>query len=337
MILLFLAFSAAAVLIGVPEEAAFYALGLPVTWFSIALVVCLLFGIGMVIYACKRHHMHPDTADWFCLLALPMGLIGARLFYCVVRLTLYQEIGMEKMLVFTDGGYAIWGAVGGVVLAAVCTARITKQRAMQVLDALTVPAAMTICLYRLAERLSGQGLGDPIDDEALCFFPLGTYYEPADEWNYSIFLLHAAVLLGIALFLYFRSFHREGDKIKAFFILYCCSQILLESLRRDEYLRWLFVRVSQLTAAIVLTLMMLYAAGKMLQSAQDKKRTLVRSLLPRFGILILLVGVCVLMEFAVEKTEWPDWLPYLIMLVCCVGIGVTAGQVIFPKNQQQLT
>ena len=47
--------------------------------------------------------------------ALPLGLVGARLFYCLSRLAIYTDMGLVNVLRLWDGGYALWGAVGGAV------------------------------------------------------------------------------------------------------------------------------------------------------------------------------------------------------------------------------
>ena len=45
---------------------------------------------------------------------------------------------------------------------------------------------------------------------------------------------------------------KDGYRARMFLILYSSAQIILEALRRDNFLRWLFVRVSQVASAAVL-------------------------------------------------------------------------------------
>jgi len=100
--------------------------GRPVTAYALCVVVSLALGLLMLWREQKKRQMKTETAEIFALLALPLGLIGARAFYCLARISFYLEIGAVNMLRLWDGGYALWGAVGGAALAAVLTAKITK-------------------------------------------------------------------------------------------------------------------------------------------------------------------------------------------------------------------
>ena len=57
------------------------------------------------------------------LLALPLGLLGARVFYCLARLDFYIEMGLQEMFLLWHGGYALWGAGGGAEPGAVLLLR----------------------------------------------------------------------------------------------------------------------------------------------------------------------------------------------------------------------
>ena len=89
--------------------------------------------------------------------------------------------------------------------------------------------------------------------EALQFFPLAVCNE-WEEWNYALFLLEglAAVVIFLILIASRAGKRRDGDQARVFLTLYASAQIVLEAMRRDSFLRWLFVRPSQLVSAMVL-------------------------------------------------------------------------------------
>ena len=74
-----------------------------------------------------------------------------------------------------------------------------------------------------------------------------------EEWKYAVFMLEGITALVIFMVLLLKGEKwQNGYRARLFLILYSSSQIILEALRRDNFLRWLFVRVSQVTAAVVM-------------------------------------------------------------------------------------
>ncbi len=302
--------------------------GLPVTLYALLLVCAFAAGLLLMCVNQRKAGLRTDTTEIFALLALPLGLVGARVFYVLARLPLYMEIGLGNVLRLWDGGFALWGAVGGAVVAAILTAKITKQSAVKLLDALAAPAALTIAIARFAEFASGEGIGLEVESELLQFFPLAVFDPEWEVWFFAIFMVEGIAALIICALLQWKNFPRTGDKAKLFFVLYCSVQILLESLRRDQFLRWLFVRVSQLTAVLVLGGLMFYALYKWLKAAKAS-RMAVKSLVINWVIFLLGVGICIAMEFAVDKSaDMPVWLCYSIMAVCCVAFGWTSCKLV---------
>ena len=312
----------------------FSVFGLPVTLYALCIVAALALGILAAGWEQKRNKLSADTIEIFALLALPLGLVGARLFYCLSRLTLYMEMGLGNILRLWDGGYALWGALGGAVLAVMITAKITRQSAVKLLDALAAPAALVIALCRFAEAANGEGIGMEVYNPVFQRFPFAVFDADWEVWFWAIFMLEGMVALAIFAVLQGKKVTRTGDKAKLFVILYCSSQILLESLRRDQFLRWLFVRVSQLAAVLVLGGLMFWALYRWVK-APAAVRMPKKQLILNWAIFLVCVGICIAMEFAVDKAAFmPVWLCYTIMGVCCVIFGCTAYQLIMKGTKE---
>ncbi len=309
--------------------------GLPVTAYAACVVAAAALGLIGLYLMQKREGLRADTAEIFALLALPLGLLGARLFYCLARIFVYMEMGLGSAFRLWEGGYALWGAFGGVVLAALLTAKITRQSPVKLLDALTAPAALTIALSRLAEFFSGEGIGMEVYDSLWTRFPFAVYDTDWEVWNWAIFVLEGVAALVILGTMLSKRLHRApGDRAKLFIILYCTAQILLESLRRDNFLRWLFVRVSQLTAALVLAGLMFYALAKWVKAPKTARMTKAR-LIGNWAAFLCCVGIVIAMEFAVDKSaSMPVWLCYTVMGLCCAVMGVTSWQLIMRGTRE---
>lgn len=305
--------------------------GRPVTAYALCIALSLAMGLWLLGREQKRRGLRADTAGIFALLSLPLGLLGARAFYCLARISFYLEIGAENMLRLFDGGYALWGAAGGAALAALMTAKITGQKCAAILDALAAPGALTIALCRFAEFFSGEGIGMYVENESFWRFPFAVCNEYG-EWYWAVFLLEGAAALAIFLVLLLQKRRAAGEEAKIFLILYCACQILLESLRRDNFLRWLFVRVSQLTAVLVLAGLMMPALIPWLRRPRDRRMPPAR-MAARLGIFLLCIGISIWMEFAIDKSAViPVWACYSVMAVCCIGIGCTAYQIVLRSS-----
>ncbi|MBQ4639407.1 MAG: prolipoprotein diacylglyceryl transferase [Clostridia bacterium] len=299
-----------------------------VTAYGLALVAALALGLALLAFNCKRKNLKENTAFTLAALSLPLGLVCARLFYVLCRISLYGEMGMAEAVKMWRGGYALWGAILGVVLAAAVSSRITKQPLSRLTDALVLPGAAVIALCRFAEALNGEGIGIQVENEALQFFPLAIMNE-WEEWYFAVFMAEGLAALAVMLVLLAKK-RRAGEDTKVFVWLFCTCSLLLESLRRDQFLRWLFVRVNQLTAVLVLTGFMVGALVKWLKNREQYSMK-TGTMIACWVVYTVLAGACIALEFAVDKAAWlPVWACYCLMALCVAGMGLCAYKVLFP-------
>ena len=310
----------------------FSVFGLPVTAYALCLAVSLGAGLLCFFRLGKKKALLED-ALWRCaLLSLPLGLLGARLFYCLSSFYLYEEVGLDAIFRFWEGGYCLWGAVAGAALAAFLAAKSTRQPAAPLLDALAVSGALVIALARLAEYFSGEGIGPYVENEALQFFPLAVFRADYEIWYLAVFVLEALAALAIFLILLRRQ-RPAGHSARLFLLLYSACQLTLESLRRDHAPRWLFVRVNQLTAILVIVGLMLFA---LIRWARAKEKPLSgKRAAFLWGTVAVCAGIIVAMEFSFDGKilqDLPVWAGYGIMALSSLGIGAAAHSLIFSQK-----
>lgn len=308
---------------------------LPVTVYALCVALSVAAGLALFFHLGKRKRLPQDTVWRAALLALPLGLIGARIFYCVVRIYLYMEIGLDSVLRLWEGGYALWGAVGGAALAGVIAAKTTRRPVAVLMDTMAPPAALTIALARFSEYFSREGYGIYVENSFFQRFPFAVFDGYYEEWKWAVFMLEgiaALVILGVLL----KKRRPRGDTARLFLLLYSTCQILLESLRRDSCLRWLFVRVSQLTAAIVIAVMMIVAVIRWIRDKENRRMS-AGVLLLCWAVVLSSVGLCVALEFAADDKIWhemPIWALYGLMACACACIGAAAYLVIFKSRKK---
>ena len=152
-----------------------------------------------------------------------------------------------------QGGYTLYGALAGGALAAIIGARILKLRPLAVLDSLAPGACAALVFARVGDWVSGQGFGEWVDAESLQFFPV-SYITYQDEfytdWKLAVWFWEAAAAAVILVFLLLRAKRAmEGRQTALFLTALGCTQILLEQMRMDTFVRLNpQVRFSQLAA-----------------------------------------------------------------------------------------
>ncbi len=305
-------------------------LGLEMTPYAVSIWIgCVA---GLVLFFLQGKKLKKQARLWTAVLGVALGLFCARLYYVLARLELFLDLGLENFFRASDpeyaswgavSGAAFWGAVGGVSLAALLAGKITKERVSAILDALAPSAALGIAISRFGEFSIGEGIGPEVYEEGLQFFPLAVMNE-WEEWNYALFLLEGLVGLAIFILLLTRGRkYQDGYRARMFLILYGSAQIVLEAMRRDNFLRWLFVRVSQVASAVVLLGLVVFGVIRWLRRpAADRMPR--KILILNAALFVLMVPAVILLEFAVDKS--PDLsvgLAYLLEMVCCAVMGVT--------------
>ena len=293
--------------------------------YAVCVVAAIACGM-LLMWLTSRGKLKNGTVSTLGILILPLGLVFAKLFHVAGDWYWYEAAGLDSILRLWEGGYALWGAVLGGTLAVLIAARITKQPCAALFDACAAPAALVIAVCRFAEYpFSGQGIGMGLDpDSVFCRFPFAVVNE-WEEWYWAIFMLEGiiAVIILVALLV---SGRKNGDKARMFLILYSAAQIICESLRRDQYLVWSFVRVSQLTAALVLAGLIIAALIR--RNRIDRKDWL--------RIVLFVLGICVVigMEFAKDKLPvLPIWSCYAIMAAASAVMGYSAWYLVLKHRR----
>ena len=294
------------------------------TPFAVCVVAAIACGL-LLMWFTSRRKLKSGTVSTLGILMLPLGLVFARLFHVAGDWYWYEAAGLDSILRLWEGGYAFWGAVLGGALAVLIAARITGQSCSILFDACAAPAALFIAVCRFAEYpFTGQGIGMGLDpDSVFCRFPFAVVNE-WEEWSWAVFMLEGVIAVVILIVL-LASRRTGGDRARLFLILYSAAQIVCESLRRDQYLVWSFVRVSQLTAALVLLGLII--------AALVRRRRIGREDWIRVILFLFCICVVIGMEFAKDKLPvLPIWSCYAIMAAASAVMGYAAWYLVLKRR-----
>ena len=220
-----------------------------------------------------------------------------------------------------EGGYTIYGALLGGALGALVAAKLSGIRWIDALDALAPGACAVIFFARIGEYFTGEGIGRETLVDWTHFFPLSicTYrdsYDPSfDEWRYVIWFWEAlAALILLIILLKREKKSLPGHQTAIFLTVLGTTQILLEQMRRDTYLRLIvFVRFNQLAALATLI--------AVLAVLLVKNRPGISKVLCCVITLVLASLADMASEFVFDKYEYAPWL-YLSMPLAAAACSV---------------
>ena len=239
---------------------------------------------------------------------LPAVILGALLFghimwvlFCPVNLEAAEGKGY-MMLRLWEGGYTIYGALLGGALGALIAGKLSGVKWLDTLDALAPGACAVIFFARVGEYFTGEGIGRATEIEWMQFFPLTVWNEDYWEWNYVIWIWEALAALVLLLVLLKREKKAlPGHQTAVFLTVLGTTQILLEQMRDDYYLRVIvFVRINQLAAlaTLIAVLVSLLVRGK-----PGKAKTAWC-----LAVLVLASLADMASEFVFDKFEYVPWL-----------------------------
>lgn len=208
---------------------AFTLFGIEVRWYGIFIAIGAMLAIYFGEELINRNPRIPkESIVDLSLIALPLGIIGARLYYVLFEWDYYSE-HMSEILAIRNGGLAIHGGllVGSLVI--FLFSRAKKIRFLDLLDMIVGGVALAQGIGRWGNFMNGEAHGGPTD------LPWAI---PVDGvMVHPTFLYESILDIGIFLFIYFYLSKRRkypGELSGAYMILYSIGRFFIEGLRTDS-------------------------------------------------------------------------------------------------------
>lgn len=253
--------------------------GIEIRWYGVIIVLGIIAGFSYAAYRAKQSGLSLDDMLDYVLVALPLGIICARLYYVV-----FFNDGSYKtfydVIAIWEGGLAIYGGVLGGLLGMFLVSRHKKNKFRAVLDCFAPGVMIGQIFGRWGNFFNAEAYGtlDHID------FPfIGCIFTPHFEENYPLRMviengfvgkiavhptfLYESVwnLLGLILIhIFFNRKRFDGEVALWYFAWYGFGRFFIEGMRDDSLMLGSF-RVSQVLAFL------LFAASVVLILVGSKK------------------------------------------------------------------
>ena len=219
--------------------------------------------------------------------------MGARLGYCAVKASFIAvDFGPAFLYHFGLGGYSMVGAFVGVLAASALFGRHHPPRLAAHDGRSHARPAAGGGAGRFAECLTTEGIGEYVDNPFWQFFPFAVP-DLYGDLRFPVFVWEGLTALVLCA-LVWRCLRRPQDAALTGMLLFALTQVFWESLRRDGFLRFGFVRVNQLWCAVMLAAV----TAVWLLRARPSRVAAAGSVLG----LAAGIGALVALEFAFDKS-----------------------------------
>lgn len=244
------------------SRVAFRIFGLPIYWYGILIALGLVLAILYGVHESKRVGLDQDDLLNMILIAVPIAIICARLYYVLFSWEMYRD---DPLSVFDirSGGLAIYGGVIGACAVIFCYCRIKHISMGAVLDVLAVGLLIGQAVGRWGNFVNGEAFGCATD------LPWAMSIEQdgksiAQGVHPTFFYESMWNLAGIGLLLLYKRGQKfRGEIFCGYLTWYGLGRMWIEGLRADSlYLGNL--RISQFLAILTVALgiiLILYGRG----------------------------------------------------------------------------
>lgn len=221
-------------------------------WYGVIIAAGILAALQLSTKEAKKKGLEEDTIIDMALWAIPIGLLGARLYYVLFELGYYLQ-NPGQILAIWNGGIAIYGGLiaGGGTLYWYVKKKGTSLAL--VLDILATNVLLAQSIGRWGNFMDQEAHGGPVTRQFLenLYLPEfiieqmninGTYYHPT-------FLYESLwSLLGFVLIVTIRNrkqLLRQGEVALSYVLWYSVGRFFIEGMRTDSLWIGEWIRVSQ--------------------------------------------------------------------------------------------
>ena len=214
----------------VPDPVAFKVFGFEIRWYAI----CIVLGIIAAVIICEKrtdlYGIRPkDKVLDLVLWVIPIGVVGARLYYCLFEWENYKDDPIS-ILYIHQGGLAIHGGLLFGIATAIIVTRRWKDDPVKWLDIIAPGIAIGQAIGRWGNYFNSEAHGTPTD--------LPWAIEVDGQLVHPTFLYESLwcllLCIGLCIFEKKRKKRFDGQIFCLYVIIYSVERFFVEGLRTDS-------------------------------------------------------------------------------------------------------
>lgn len=237
------------------DSVAFSIGSIDIAWYAIIITLGMIVATLHIIYRAKGIGLDFDNVIDFVLITIPIGVIGARLYYVIAEIDQFDSF--IEVFNIRSGGLAIYGGIIAGAISVFVISRVKKVSFLAFADTCTPGILLAQGIGRWGNFANGEAFGSETD--IFCRMGLNNFLT-----GYSTVYVHPTFLYeslwNVCGFVIANIFYkkRQYDGQVFFFIFgwYGLGRMFIEGLRADSLYGSFFgikYRISQVLAALIFT------------------------------------------------------------------------------------
>ncbi|MGO1369334.1 prolipoprotein diacylglyceryl transferase [Senegalia sp. (in: firmicutes)] len=227
------------------DPVAFEIFGLSIRWYGIFIASGMIIGALIAVKEARRVGFDEEELINMLIFAIPMAIVGARIYYVIFKWDYYQGNILE-MINIRSGGLAIHGGIIGSVLTAIIYCKIRKINFWKLADITAPSIILGQAIGRWGNYANKEAHGGPTDLP----WAISVNGENVHPTFFYEFIWNILVFVFLV---WFRKNKKtsNGEVFLLYLALYSVGRFFIEGLRTDS-LMWGPFRVAQLISIVLI-------------------------------------------------------------------------------------
>lgn len=214
---------------------------LEIRWYGFFIVSALLISLFILNYLLKREEsLEFEFFLDYIIIALPLGVLAARLYYVIFNLDYYLNYPI-KIMAINEGGLAIHGGLLLGIIALYLLAKKRKKNFWLALDYLAPLTALSQSIGRWGNFINQEAYGQIVSENYYDIFPefIKKQMYVKGAYREATFFYESAADLLLFVFLLFylgSDTKKDGEVFSLYLIIYSVFRFFIEEQRTDSLL-----------------------------------------------------------------------------------------------------
>lgn len=242
---------------------AFYVFGVPIYWYGVVISLGLILGTAVAFARTEKYGISQDELLNFALVAVPAGVIGARLAFVIINWDSFAG-NWRDMINIRLGGLSIHGAILAAIIVCILFSWIRKLNFWTLADICAPALILGQAVGRWGNYFNQEAYGVPTD------LPWALYID--GEFRHPIFFYEFAWNLIVFAYLIYisKKVKMPGGIFLRYLIGYSVGRFFIEWLRADT-LYWGSLRAGQVMSVIFIVAALVLLLWRKRRFAADRK------------------------------------------------------------------
>ena len=233
---------------------AFTIFGVSIAWYALIITFGMVCAVAYTVFRANQIGIILDDVLDFVIFTIPIGIIGARLYYVLAEIEHYHSL--SDVLNIREGGLAIYGGIIAGTITVFTVAYIKKINFLAFADCCTPGIILAQSIGRWGNFMNGEAFGSETDIFCRMGISSSAYTYNNTIYVHPTFLYESLWnLLGFVLInVFYKHKKYDGQIFLLVFGWYGLGRMFIEGLRSDSLYTSIFgleFRTSQVLAAVI--------------------------------------------------------------------------------------